>query len=452
MTATQYQGAYILIVYVGLALWLGVQFGLFSLLVKRSLSFTSICALASLWTVMEWGRLFLLCGFSFNPVGLSLTCFVPALQLASVFGILGLSFFVMLTNLLFFASHRFFYVIACIPYFFGWLHIACHEGNLKKASAYKALLVQPGLSPEQKAPLSGRLDGFISPVHQWERLFTFVKPYVGCADMIVFPESALPFHSNMPICSKAQALNLVKTFFPHAQVPAIHSSFVTHAFFAQFLARFCNAEVVIGLDHEEEGVYHASAFHFMPEEGRVSRYDKRVLVPLAEYLPFSWIRGLVARYGISSFFKPGKHAHLFLGRVPLAVSICYEETFAHKVREGRGCGANLFVNITNDGWYFPSKLPEQHFFLGRVRAIENGVPLVRACNTGVTGAVDSLGRVVKTLNHRAGALLVEVPSYQYKTLYTLWGDAGIITICFALGLFQVFILAQKLLRRIDFCR
>ena len=88
-------------------------------------------------------------------------------------------------------------------------------------------------------------------------------------------------------------------------------------------------------------------------------------------------------------------------------------------------------------------LPHQHFALGRLRAIENGVPLIRACNTGITGGVDSLGRVVKTLEVEdkhveeiAGALHVKIPLHYYPTLYTVCGDKCILSIsCLCIMLF-----------------
>src|SRR5690606_5954704 len=84
---------------------------------------------------------------------------------------------------------------------------------------------------------------------------------------------------------------------------------------------------------------------------------------------------------------------------------------------------------TNDGWYPQSRLPWQHFEHSRLRTVEAGIPLVRACNTGVTAAVDSLGRDISYLSDAKGdvenihgSLYVEVPNYTYNTLYTHVGD------------------------------
>ena len=109
------------------------------------------------------------------------------------------------------------------------------------------------------------------------------------------------------------------------------------------------------------------------------------------------------------------------------------------MRENRVKGAELLVNLTNDGWYPNSLLPKQHFDHARLRTVENGIPLVRACNTGVTCAVDSLGRIVGVLGENevenqelADSILVELPLYHYSTFYSRYGDFLIISFSFLL--------------------
>jgi apolipoprotein N-acyltransferase len=118
----------------------------------------------------------------------------------------------------------------------------------------------------------------------------------------------------------------------------------------------------------------------------------------------------------------------------MGISVCYEETYGHIMRENRQLGAQLLVNLTNDGWYPQSKLSQQHFYHAIPRTVENGIALVRACNTGISAAVDSLGRVVARLAADDGpeelqpeVLRVSVPTYHYFTLYSFWGDAFILS-------------------------
>ena len=182
---------------------------------------------------------------------------------------------------------------------------------------------------------------------------------------------------------------------------------VSNAFWAQAIANYFNAELIAGMDEEDklEKKYYSAAFHFIPGGSQINRYEKQVLVPLAEYLPFEWCRSFVAYYGIEEFFTQGQECKVFNHKIPLSISICYEETFSNLIRDGRVKGARLFVNVTNDNWYPSSRLAAQHFDHGRLRAIENGVPLVRACNSGITAAVDSLGRTVAQMDEKKkGAL------------------------------------------------
>ncbi|NRA91006.1 MAG: apolipoprotein N-acyltransferase, partial [Simkaniaceae bacterium] len=208
------------------------------------------------------------------------------------------------------------------------------------------------------------------------------------------------------------------------------------AFWAQAIADYYESELVLGLDSKDDRAHYNAAFHFSPFGKKViSRYEKRVLLPLAEYLPFSFLKPLVARYGITGFFNHGKDPKVVGEKHPMSLSVCYEECFPHIIREGRIKGAKLFVNVTNDGWYPYSKLPEQHFIHGRIRAIENGAPLLRACNTGVTAGVDRFGRTVaKFVDHegrfelKKGALFVHMDLSSHQTLYTFWGDGCIVLV------------------------
>jgi apolipoprotein N-acyltransferase len=306
--------------------------------------------------------------------------------------------------------------------------------------------VQTGLLPSEKIPLMGRLEEFVSPMHQWRSIFKSLASHrEKRAELIALPESAVPFRMDLAAYDYAAASRLLseefgseaRKFFPDLAPPFSNDGRVSNAFFCQFLANYFNADLVIGLDDEEGEEYYTAAIHFSPWQDKVNRYEKRVLVPLAEYLPFSWCKSLAKAYGIESFYTPGKEAKVFPGSLPIAASICYEETFPDLIREGRLKGAAAFVNITNDNWYPNSKLPQQHFEHGKLRAVENGVPLFRACNSGVTSAVDALGRICGQLDLAKGTLFVEVPNYQIRTVYTFLGDSLIVGISVGIILFYL---------------
>lgn len=220
---------------------------------------------------------------------------------------------------------------------------------------------------------------------------------------------------------------------------------VSNAFWLQALANHYHCEVIVGMDDRNlvDGEHFNAAFHFVPHGNNISRMEKRVLVPVAEYIPFKnwrWFSQFLSnQFGIGESFEAGREAKIFSGRVPMGVSICYEETFSELIRHLRMKNAQMFVNISNDVWFPGSRLAKQHFDHGMVRAVENGLPLVRACNTGITCGVDCLGGILaQHPENKAGALFIEVPLHTFPTLYSILGDRAILILSalFALNLLK----------------
>jgi apolipoprotein N-acyltransferase len=468
MTSIEFQGYYVLILYSLLALGLAAQFGLLTLVVPADgkIQISKVLFCAALWTLMEWLRLFFLCGFSWNPVGLALTHFTHSLQFTSLFGVFGMSFWVMLTNLWgvnVLRSTRFnrdktlaWAALACIPYLFGAVHLNYHLGNsLKEENKLDVALVQTSLLPSEKVPSANRMHEFIPPSDQWKRIISSLKEkQKNRWDLIVLPEAAVPLLSDLTfypyelvkeLLVAELGQDVVRQFpsmtYPHAEERVLFENkiwCVSNLFICQTLANHFQAEVVAGLDHTEKGKgkNFNSAFYFKPNSITHDHYDKQILLPLAEYLPFECLRPLTKNYGILEFFTQGSGAKVFGQKVPFSLAICYEETFPEIMREGRSKGSKLFINLTNDNYYPHSTLHEQHFSHARLRAVENGTPLVRACNSGVTAAVDSLGQILDRFDAetasapaKEGTLSCSLPTYQYSTLYSFWGEAGIVGIC-----------------------
>ena len=444
MTSVEFQGFYILFVYLALALWLGLQFGLVTLFIDK----IPLVATAAFWTLLEWTRLYVLCGFSWNPVGLSLSAFALPMQAASLFGILGLSFLVILTNLAFWKKRGAVAIsLALFPYIFGVVHTTLHKTKIDQSETMMVGLVQTGLLPSQKIPIDGHFKDFIPPSQQWSRIVHLLKTSAQPLDLVVLPEFSVPHSASYDAYPSSVVQSILEDVFGKEAVKNIGMSQkkVSNQFWVQTIGKLFKTDVIAGLEAEDEGYHFTSAFYCRHDQDQVYRYDKQILVPLAEYVPFEWVKSLTRAYGITEFFTHGKESKVFAGKVPLSTSICYEETFAHHMRQSRQKGAALFVNLTNDNWYPNSRLPQQHFDHARLRAVENGVPMVRACNTGVTAAVDSLGRIIGQIvdEKRADVLVAKVPLYHYSTLYSLWGDWGIVSlsalfllICFYYGGFS----------------
>jgi apolipoprotein N-acyltransferase len=450
--ADRYVGIYIYPVILLLSGGLGLQFATISLLIRteKTMSLLSMLAISGAWVLCEWSRLFILSGFSFDPVGLALTSTLTSLQMASAIGIYGLSFWVFFTNLIAlklsssfsWRKGLFFVMIASFPYCFGYVHLVVHSFFIKKKPQHSlsVLLVQTALIPELKQQIGHGPS--LSPAVQWENILRLLAPYQnGSTKLIVLPEGTVPYGTHYPLYSVEKVSEIFqKVFGRNDFLPLANHSKVGNLYVAHALSNLFNSDIIIGLEDTEprnEGItaYNA-AFLVSPHKGLAERYEKRIVVPMGEYIPFEWCKGILSKYGIADSYTPGGQAKIFHGMqdIHYGISICYEETYGHLMRENRKLGANILVNITNDVWYPRSRLPSVHFFHGRLRAVEEGIPQLRACNTGITCGIDALGREIAKLPYDCpesgclpGVLPLNLPLYSYPTLYALSGDYLVIS-------------------------
>jgi apolipoprotein N-acyltransferase len=168
-----------------------------------------------------------------------------------------------------------------------------------------------------------------------------------------------------------------------------------------------------------------SAALITPSGEWTARYDKIHLVPFGEYVPFasllSFAQKLTKEVGD---FVPGADRRPFdVGHYKAGVFICYESVFPGEIREFAKNGANVFVNISNDGWFGRYGAPKQHLNQARMRAVENDRWLVRATNTGITSAIDPYGRVVDEAPREVYTYLdAPFATVNGTTFYTRHGD------------------------------
>lgn len=448
-TSTKYQGKLILVVYAFLIFSFALQFSIASyiFLKNKKFSFFKIFLVASVWTIFEWSRLFFMSGFPFNQVGLALSNYHISLQLASIIGIYGLSFYVIFVNLTAlkaiidksFKVGILWVILAFFPYLYGYFHEKIYEKKFELSNKLNVCLVQTALLPEEKVLTKNYFDHFISPMYQWQRIINFInQKKIDDLDLIVLPEAALPFSANDHFYPFEKVQLLFSQKFGEdvlAKLPILKEPFarqykddwyVSNSYFAKALSNIYQSEIAIGFDDFDQKIdksYNA-AFYFSPKLDTYKRYEKQVLVPMGEYIPFSFLAKIaLKKYGIASSFTKGDESKIFSDK-NYAFSICYEETFSNIMRKAKNKGAKCFVNLTNDAYFPKSKLFRQHFDHAKIRAIENGIPLIRACNTGITAVVDSFGRVVDAMykEDQAGALFVKAPLFSYKTIYSLFGD------------------------------
>jgi len=484
---------YIYPLYIIVSFLIGTQFGILSIFVTREnvTRGARFFGLAGLWTLLEWSRLFWFSGFTWNPVGLALSSHLYPMQSASIWGVYGLTFWVIMVNLLALRAYEkrgrlrpvaVWGALAVFPFLYGTFHFHFHERQMQqKAKPFKALLVQTAFPAEEGLAIETQ-EAFIAYVmREWEQILLLTKKHRGeKIDMIALPEFVVPFGTYTFIYPYEYVREIFIDLFgpdalfslPELELPLARQiptekgpvTFVNNAYWAQALSNLFDAPIIAGLEDAEDNPrnfreFYSAALYFKPQgrltreevaqapfpaNFRAERYAKRVLVPMGEYIPFEFLRTMAASYGVGGSFTCGTEAKvLACGPVPFGVSICYEETFGDLMRENRLYGAELLVNLTSDVWYPDSRLTRQHFDHARLRTVEAGLPLIRACNTGLTCGIDSLGRLVAILGEEADhqwlsdSLLVEMPIYAYHTLYTRVGDSLVLGVSFA-SLFFLF--------------
>jgi apolipoprotein N-acyltransferase len=223
--------------------------------------------------------------------------------------------------------------------------------------------------------------------------------------LIAWPESPAPFYSNDPVF-RAAVVNLAREADTWAVVGSLGVGSAAQT-------------------PEPAAPIYNSASLVSPDGDWVARYDKVHLVPFGEYVPFrrlfSFAGGLTQQVGT---FTPGRSRQpLQADGTKLGVFICYESIFPDEVRQFAANGAQVFVNLSNDGWYGDTGAYAQHLEQARMRAVENHRWLLRDTNTGVTASIDPYGRIVATVPRKIRTVLqAPFALTNVTTFYTLHGD------------------------------
>jgi apolipoprotein N-acyltransferase len=232
-------------------------------------------------------------------------------------------------------------------------------------------------------------------------------PYPTHPDLVVWPESPAPF-----IEKNARFEQAMTSIARQAQAPLIVGNLGVDSSFERGLNYYNSARI--------EGA----------DGARVGRYDKIHLVPFGEYIPYKELLFFAHKLtGRVSEFTRGTDRKVFIlpssngERHRYGVFICYESVFADEVRHFAQLGAEVLVNISDDGWYGDTSAPWQHLNMARMRAIENRRWLLRDTNNGVTAVIDPYGRVRQSIpRHQTDALPAQFAFCSDVTFYTAHGD------------------------------
>jgi len=375
---------------------------------------------AAAWVGLEWIRGTLFSGFGWNSLGVSLHANLPLIQIADITGVGGLSFLIAMANLVGAMTlkrlaleakqgarrpHWDFALtvtLVALAFVYGVRRLATSPPP-EQGVTLKVAAVQPNIPQNQKWKPE-----YEEPIR---RTFARLTEYAATMnpDLIVWPEAATP----RPLFSDAATWE-----------------------FIQNVSRQWSGDFLLGTVHFEESGDYNSAVLLTSESDEVQFYHKIHLVPFGEFVPFrrsfplfAWIVGEL----LPEDFDHGQEVSVLdMSRRPVGIGalICFEDTLGNLARKFVLNGANLFVTITNDGWFLETAGSAQHAANSIFRAVENKIPMVRVANTGVTCFIDRNGRVYDLLADEHGRTFIEgvlvgevtVGMGFHPTIYTRVGE------------------------------
>ncbi|MCX6968015.1 MAG: apolipoprotein N-acyltransferase [Verrucomicrobia bacterium] len=375
---------------------------------------------AAAWVALEWLRGLGALSFGWNGLGIALHGNLALIQIAEFTGVGGLSFLVALTNLIAVLTVRRFWSEARLR------RIRPHwdfSTTMALIAAVFAFGVRILFAPAESGSIPLRVAAVQANIPQEQKFDrAYARSIQECYTRL----------TEIALATRPQLL-----LWPEAATPG--SVFESQEMF-DFVSRFAqtgNTNLLLGtLDSDQDRHDYNIAALFTGKNEMPQTYRKMHLVPFGEYIPFrrsfppfEWVAGDL----VPGDFTPGSEYTVLKLEHPslqIAALVCFEDTLGDLTRRFVQRGAQLLVNVTNDGWFLRSQGAEQHLNNAVFRAVENRRPLVRAANTGVTAFIDPLGRVANAFrpdgNSFAQGVLsgtVQVPpAMKAPTFYTRHGE------------------------------
>jgi apolipoprotein N-acyltransferase len=412
-----------------LSIYLGMHFafwGWFAGLIRPSAFLSSWRNLlvaflaASAWVTHEWIRGWLFSGFGWNGLGVALHANWPLIQIVQFTGVAGVSFAIAFANVIVVATavrliletrsqkmRAHFDLTLTMLGIVALFSFSIHTiQNIPATKPLRVAAVQANVPQREKFDPQFTVTIF----DQFARLSEIALRSSQPPELLIWPESAMPDPVRDP---NAPSNRFVMDFSASA-----------------------NTDLLLGsLDVEDRHDYNAAVL--VSDAGqKLQIYRKLHLVPFGEYIPlrrsFPLFAAIASRWVPGDFDVGRKYTvfHLSTPTAQVAPLICFEDTIGELTRRFVLRGANLLVNITNDGWFLQSAGSEQHLANAVFRCIENRRPMARAANTGVTCFVNEFGRVTQVLRDEAGGTFTEgvltgeinVPQDRQLTFYTQHGE------------------------------
>jgi len=380
--------------------------------------------LAAAWTTVEWLRGWVFSGFGWNNLGVALHDYWPLIQITELTGVAGLSFLVAFANVIVLTTAYRLVVEARTrvmrPHFDFTVTMAAIVGVL--IFGLRATQISPPTKPlrvaavQSNVPQTQKFDPQFTRriFDQFRRLSEIALRSNPPPDLLVWPESSMPG----PVLADQESYKFVMD-----------------------LAASADTDLLLGtIDVDQQDVYNAA---LLVSDGgeHVQVYRKIHLVAFGEYVPGRHTVPLLAQIvgnQVPADFKAGKEPTVFTltnSEIHVAPLICFEDTIGELTRQfvlpnETSPGANLIVDVTNDGWFQRSAGSHQHLANAIFRCAETRRPMIRAANTGVTCFINQFGRVTQMLRDDTGSTFTEgvltgeikVPTEQELTFYVRHGE------------------------------
>ena len=391
-------------------LYLGLYEGLFGLVVallaggRPEGSRRALFLSPFVWVALELART-RISGFPWDLLGTAQVNNISLNRLATITGVYGLSLEIMLVNTVFAAA----FLVGREK-----RKVILIEAAVVAVALQLLVLIRPAPSRGTHTALLVQENIPILPSEAWTQqylentlndLSRLSTPPAGAPkpDLVVWPESPAPFYVN-----DTRFRSAIAAVAKRDQTYVVAGSLGEEA----------------GEQAGSEQLYNSAAL-MSPQGQWVARYDKVHLVPFGEYVPFKSLLGFAGGLTkeVGEFSRGSSREPLVVDGYKLGVFICYESVFPGEVRQFADNGGQVFVNISNDGWYGDTGAWAQHLNQARMRAVENGRWLLRATNTGLTAAIDPYGRIVARSPRKVRTAL-EAPYglVSGTTFYTRHGD------------------------------
>ncbi len=396
-----YVGAFLLVAF--LALYFAL-FGMAFIYFQRLSVLPRIFVLSACWVALEFIRAHFLGGFDWVRLGHSQYKNLWLIQIASITGVYGVSFLVVLVNLLIFENWRArsFLVKANLTVMVILALVLAYglavTGKAKNYPTVRVGVIQPNI------PLAVDWDDSLRPWIIDKNIWMTRQLKDQKPDLIIWPETSLP-----GVISESPFL-----------VMKIRAT-----------AADLHTPLLIGSIGQEGQQYFNSAFLIGADGQMLGRYDKIHLVPFGEYLPLRPVLGWIGKIVGLDDFNFGKIYKVFTiapGK-KFSALICFEDTLGDLRRQFTREGALFFVNMTNDAWFQDTKAPFLQLQAAVFGCVETHRALARAANTGVSALVDPWGRITAFVHDGFGKkTFIEggmggvLPMVQEMTFYTKYGD------------------------------